>query len=131
MPLSRSSRVNHATMAPRDRLSRRHCANSRVLPKPAGACTAMAILSSNCGLAKLKRGRTRADFCPLGGVTLSTSSGSIRSTLNLPHIHAEKYAGDVQGCTVLLEPSACGMDLLSDKGTAAGTVSKDSAQPAR
>ena len=43
---SRSSSVSQATTAARASDSRRHWPSSEVLPKPAGACTAITALSS-------------------------------------------------------------------------------------
>ena len=65
---------SQATQRPSARCSRRHCAISEVLPKPAGACTRMTGRSRSSSRSICRRGRASCWLGTRGGVTFSSRS---------------------------------------------------------
>ena len=65
---------SHATTRPCARCSRRHCASSEVLPKPAGACTRITGWSRRRSWSDCRRGRATRWRGTRGGVTFSSRS---------------------------------------------------------
>ena len=65
---------SHATTRPCARCSRRHCASSEVLPKPAGACTRITGWSRSRSWSDCRRGRATWWRGTRGGVTFSSRS---------------------------------------------------------
>ena len=70
---------SQATQRPSARCSRRHCAISEVLPKPAGACTRMTGRSRSSSRSICRRGRANCWLGTRGGVTFKSRSSGTHS----------------------------------------------------